>query len=263
MWNGKFNGNFKGGICMTASTVPHIDTQSLSPSSLVELYTLDARSVGGGLHRFSPDKEADGTAISFGNISYPFLNLKCEGFEWNGDGTLPRPKMTVSSINGTFYSLVLSCLAGAQKGIIFIRRDRTLAKFLDNHSDGGNGYKFPSDIYILARVLSMNKNVIQFELACPTDLPRSKIPARMMLRDMCACVYRHWDATGIQWIYDQTTMSCPYTGDLYFTKKGVATPDMAQDVCGRKLSDCVKRFASCSALPFMGFPGIARARASS
>lgn len=248
---------------MSVSTVPHIDTQRLSASALVELFTLDATSVGGGINRFSPEKESDGSAVAFSGVSYPFLNLKCEGFEWNGDGTLPRPKMTVSAINGTFYSLVLTCLAGAQKGVIFVRRDRTLAKFLDGHEEGGKGYKFPADVYILARVVSMNKNTIQFELACPTDLPRCKVPARMMLRDMCACVYRRWDASAIAWVYDQTTMACPYTGTDLFTKKGAATTDYTQDDCGHRLSDCVKRFKSYSALPFFGFPGVARARAAS
>ena len=243
-----------------SSPVPHGELQKLAQEGVIELFTLDASSVSGGVHRFCGEREADGGAITFNGIEYPFVPIKGEGFEWNGDGTLPRPKITVSALNAAFYSMVVAMMA-EDEGMILLRRDRTLTKYLDGHAEEGHDYRFPADLYVIDRILSMDKAAIQFELICPTDLPRAKLPSRQALRNSCPWIYRHYNSTTGQFVYDTTENTCPYAGIACFKKDGTMTTNPAEDVCGRRLSDCVLRFGR-TALPYGAFPGIARARAA-
>ena len=231
------------------------EAQSLNPSAVLSLFTLDASNIGGSVYRFCSEAEPDGTPVSFDGNSFSQISLKTEGFEWNSNGTMPRPKMSVSALNDTFYSLVVST-QGAQGALI--QRDRTLAKFLDGHEYGGQGIKFPSDLYIVDRVTQLTKSIVVLELLTPLDLPRCQVPSRMALRDLCPWVYRRWN--GSAWEYDQTGNACPYTGTACFTRYGESTSDKSEDSCGRKMSDCVARHGIFKNLPYGGFPGLARTR---
>ena len=230
------------------------ESQSLNPSSVIHLFTLDASNVGGAIHRFSMERETDGTPVSFGGNQFPQLSVQVEGFEWNSDGTLPRPKMSASALNDTFYSLIV--LTNGAQGALLLR-ERTLAKFLDGHEYGGRGIKFSSDLYIVDRVTTLTKSLVTLELITPLDLPRCELPARVALRDMCPWVYRY--RSGNSWVYDQTGNACPYTGNACYDKFGQSC-DPADDACGHTLSDCVRRFGTRKALPYGGFPGLARTR---
>lgn len=234
--------------------------QNLSPPPPIELFTLDATMIGGDIYRFCGEKELDGSAIRFSGYEYPYLPLQTEGFAWSTDTAMPRPKLAISALNQTFYSLVISTrgLQGA-----YIRRDRTLARFLDGHEDGGQNLKFPSDLYRVARILSMDKATISFELCCMLDIPRCKLPARRALRNLCGWRYRRWDAVKECWVYDGGTTLCPYAEIAMYTEKGIETDDESEDKCGRRLSDCVLRFGKTNNLPFGAFPGLARVRSAS
>ena len=58
--------------------------------------------------------------------------------------------------------------------------------------------------------------------------------------------------------FDYSCAECPYTGNNYFLKDGSTTTSPADDACGKRLSDCKKRFGETAELPFGGFPGISR-----
>lgn len=235
------------------------ESQKLEPSALIELFIVDASAIGGGVHRFCGRKEPDGKPITFNGEEYPFVPMETEGFAWSTGAAMPRPKVTVSALNQTFYSLVVSTrgLQGA-----FLRRERTLARFLDGHEDEGKNLKFPSDLYRIDRIIAMDKNLISFELCGILDLPRCKLPARRALRNLCGWRYRRWDKEKKMWVYDGDTTVCPYAGDRMFTERGEETWDKTQDCCGRKLSDCVLRFGNSADLPYGAFPGVARVRAA-
>lgn len=235
------------------------ESQKLEASALVELFTLDATMINGGIHRFSGRKEPDGAPIRFGGEEYPFVPLETEGFAWNTGAAMPRPQISISALNQSFYSMVVATrgLQGA-----FLRRDRTLARFLDGHEDGGRNLKFPADLYRVDRIIAMDKNVISFELCGILDLPRCKLPARRALRNLCSWRYRRWDKEKKSWVYEGDTTLCPYAGEKMFTERGEETYNKAEDMCGRKLSDCVKRFGASADLPFGAFPGVARVRAA-
>ena len=70
-------------------------------------------------------------------------------------------------------------------------------------------------------------------------------------------LYRY--RSGNSWVYDQTGNACPYTGNACYDKFGQSC-DPADDACGHTLSDCVRRFGTRKALPYGGFPGLARTR---
>lgn len=233
-------------------------SQSLNPTSLVSLYTVDARNIGYSLMQFCAEREADGSIVSFQGRQFPYLAVKAEGFEWSSDGTMPRPKLTVSSLNPVLFSLIVetSGLMGAM-----VIRERTLEQFLDGHKDATLGLKYATDIFMVSRIMSMDKEKITFELCCPLDLPRCELPARKALRTVCPWHYRRWNSATGQFVYATTTRACPYTGTKYFNKNGEVVTSASLDVCGRRLSDCVKRFGR-NNLPYGGFPGIARNRAS-
>lgn len=234
------------------------ESQKLQPSPLIELFTLDASMIGGGFYRFCGEKESDGQTIAFGGVEYPYIPLQTDGFAWETGKAMPRPKLAISALNQTFYSLVISTrgLQGAM-----IRRDRTLARFLDGHEDGGSNLKYPSDLYRVDRIISMDNAAISFELCCMLDIPRCKLPARRGLRNLCGWRYRRWDVA-LGWVYNGGTTACPYAGGNMYTEKGIATGEPLEDKCGRRLSDCVLRFGQYNNLPFGAFPGLARVRAS-
>ena len=235
-------------------TTPRAAMQELSPGGIVSLYTLDATNIGGSIYRFSDSSEVDGSSVAFGEIEYPYLAFASEGFAWSSD-ELPRPKLTIASINTTLFSLAVST-RGIQGAVLY--RTRTFDRFLDGHASANSNMYFPSDIFIVDRVLSMNKEQIALELVTPMDLTDCKLPSQVALRDVCFWVYRHYDSTLVCFVYDQTENACPYAGTAYFTSTGESKASPSLDCCGRRLSDCVLRYGAGQALPYGGFPGLAR-----
>jgi len=237
-------------------TTPRAAMQELSPGGIVSLYTLDATGIGGSIYRFSDTNEQDGSPVAFGGVEYPPLAFATEGFSWSSE-ELPRPKLTISSVNSTLYSLAVST-RGIQGAVLY--RTRTYDRYIDGHASANPNMYFPSDVFLVDRILSMNKNEIVIELVTPMDLPDCKLPGQVALRDVCFWVYRHYDADLEAFVYDQTENACPYAEEACFTNLGMSTENPALDCCGRRLSDCICRYGAGKALPYGGFPGLARQR---
>lgn len=54
---------------------------------------------------------------------------------------------------------------------------------------------------------------------------------------------------------DAALSGCTYNGSKYFTQSDVITTDIANDVCGKRLTSCQLRFGNQNViLPFGGFP---------
>ena len=86
------------------------------------------------------------------------------------------------------------------------------------------------------------------------DQEGCQLPGRQFIKDYCTFIYRTYDAaTGA---FDYTNASCPYTGTTYFDAQGNAMNIAMHDRCGKRLSDCKKRFGERNKLYFNGFPGI-------
>lgn len=233
--------------------------QNLNPDGLVELFILDAGAIGGGIIRFASTKEADGSSIKWKGHEYPAHNFKTEGFTWDQE-SMPRPKISADvggekDLNNTLYSLIVGYL-GAQGSTIY--RIRTHVRYLDGHEDGGQDISYPMDVYMVDRLITATKKTLVWELIAPLDLPNCVLPSRFAVRDACCWVYRRWNATTGLFNYNQSSMGCPYVGTNYFDKQGNVC-SKEKDECGRKLSDCAKRFGQNFPLPYGGFPALARA----
>src|SRR5262245_49539794 len=106
--------------------------QGLSLDALVDLYDLDTSPIGGSVYRFSPCLYNDGTSIVWNGNTYTPIDCEATGFEWNGQGALPRPTIKFTNVNRTFTSLVLQFddMLGCQ-----VTRTRTFMRFLDGQSE--------------------------------------------------------------------------------------------------------------------------------
>ena len=72
-----------------------------------------------------------------------------------------------------------------------VTRIRTLAKFIDavNFADGTNATadntaEFPQEIYSIDRKATETRELVEFELAAPTDLAGVRIPKRQCTRSI-------------------------------------------------------------------------------
>lgn len=221
------------------------EIQKLEPSAIIELYELDATTLGGDLIRFhGGTNELNENVIWQGNayLRYP---VNATGFEYSGTGSLPRPKVVVSNFMSAITILLLEFndLMGAK-----FTRKRTLVKYLDavNFTGGVNAAAdpsaaFPDEVYFIDRKALENRDGVQFELACSFDLIGIQLPLRQIVRNICPWKYRGGE--------------CGYTGTNFFTTADVSTNDVTQDVCGKRISSCKLRFGAHSQLPYGGFPG--------
>jgi lambda family phage minor tail protein L len=173
------------------------DLQSINPSAIIELFTLQLDNTLHGettVYRFhaGSNLNANGKIVWAGN-EYLRFPVQATGFAFQ-KGQLPRPKITVSNATGLISAILLSVnetttgndLTGAT-----VTRIRTLAKFIDavNFADGTNATadpnaEFPQEVYSIDRKSTETREVVEFELAAPTDLAGVKIPKRQCTRSL-------------------------------------------------------------------------------
>ena len=228
---------------MTSSAI-HAEIQKLAPSAVIELFVLDLSLFGQGMVYFHAGTNALQQRVVWQGKAYDAFPIQVEGFEFNGNGQIPRPKLKVANVNGAITALVLTYqdLVGAK-----ITRKRTLAKYLDavNFPVGVNptadpSAEFADDIYYIDRKSRETRDVIEFELAASFDLEGVNLPRRQIVQNVCPWRYR--------------SSECGYTGTSYFDANDQRVNASSQDICGKRLSSCQARFGQTSELPFGGFP---------
>jgi lambda family phage minor tail protein L len=221
------------------------EIQKLEPSAIIELFELDATSLGGDVVRFHAGTNELRQNVVWNGNTYTRYPVEATGFDFTGDGTIPRPKLRVSNALSAISALLLTYndLLGAK-----VTRKRTLAKFLDavNFTGGVNASAdptaaFPDDIFVIDRKTTENRELVEFELTTSFDLAGVQLPRRQIVQNVCAWKYRGAE--------------CSYAGTNYFTAADVATVVASQDVCGKRISSCKARFGDSAELPFGGFPG--------
>jgi lambda family phage minor tail protein L len=242
---------FEGSVAVAAFAIAQ-EAQKASVSNLITLYELDATALGiTPVRRFTPMTK-NGAAVSFGGNTYLPLDMEAEGFEWSGVAAPPNPKIRMSNVLGLIGGLVIG--SGDLVGATFTRI-RTFKRFLDTEPDADGSMHLPLDVYRIERKSSHNKKFIEFELSTPFDHQGRMLPARQCLRDACTHIYRRY--VDGAFVYEKAT--CPYAGSTYYDDKGLLTLDPTKDRCGKRLSDCKKRFGT-APLPTRAFPGMARTR---
>ena len=187
---------------MSVNSAVFSNLQSINPSAIIELFTLQlSTSLHGSnnIFRFHAGSSlnANGEIVWDGD-SYLRFPIQVSGFAFQ-KGQLPRPKMTVSNAgvipgSGIISAILLSVnetTAGNDLTGATVTRIRTLAKFIDavNFADNTNATadpnaEFPQEIYSIDRKASENREVVEFELAAPTDLAGVRIPGRQATRSL-------------------------------------------------------------------------------
>jgi phage-related protein len=249
--------------------------QGIAPGALIELFQLELNATQHGVaetyyFHAGTSLSSDGNLIWAGQ-SYMALPVEVDGFEYSGQGTLPRPRMRISNIMGTITALILTLPEGLE-GAKFTRI-RTLGRFIDSanfpasvdylltedsfalmyeddtfiYQEVGNPFgnpdptaEFPREIYFVDRKSAENRDVVEFELASIFDMAGVRAPKRQ-------CITR------CQWVYRGN--GCNYTGTNYFNASNESVGSATLDVCGKRVDSCQVRFGG-SELPFGGYPGI-------
>jgi len=182
---------------MSVNSAVFSNLQSINPSAIIELFTLQLSTELHGantIYRFhaGSNLNANGQIVWDGNayLRYP---IQASGFGYR-KGKIPRPKITISNAKGLISAILASVnnttngndLTGAT-----LTRIRTLAKFIDavNFANGQNATadttaEFPQEIYQIDRKATETREIVEFELAAPTDLAGIRIPNRQATRSL-------------------------------------------------------------------------------
>ena len=180
---------------MTVNSKIFSNLQEINPSAIIELFTLQLVTAIHGantIYRFhaGSNLNANGEIVWAGN-SYLRFPIQAEGFAYQ-KGQIPRPTIRISNATGLISSILLTVnetttgndLTGAT-----VTRIRTLAKFLDKENFINNTNptedptaEFPKEIYAIDRKSTETREIVEFELAAPTDLAGVRIPKRQCTR---------------------------------------------------------------------------------
>jgi len=166
--------------------------QDADAKTVVELFDFELNTAQHGettIHRFTNTKNELGNDIVWQGNTYTAIPLKAEGYEASGQGTLPRPNISVSNLLGTFTTLI-AILPDGLEGCK-VTRTRTLSKYLDavNFTGGSNSdadptsFFRPRDIYFIDRKSMENRDVISYEMCSAFDLAGVRLPKRQILPD--------------------------------------------------------------------------------
>ena len=190
---------------MSVNSAVFNDLQSINPSAIIELFKLQLSTAIHGAnttYRFHSGSNLNANnKIVWKTEEYLRFPIKAEGFAFQ-KGQLPRPKLLVSnagnvgsSLAGLSISAILLTVNETTPGNDLtgatLTRIRTLAKFIDaaNFANGQNANadpnaEFPQEIYSIDRKVTENREVVEFELAAPTDLAGVRIPGRQATRSI-------------------------------------------------------------------------------
>jgi lambda family phage minor tail protein L len=231
---------------LTAALAAH--EQSPSLDSTVELFDIDATPLGGPIYHIVSSEMSDNAIVWQGN-SYAPVPFEASGFEVNGKGTLPTPRLKVANVNLAFSAVAITY--GDLLGCI-VTRHRTWLAFLDGQPDADPTAEHV-ETYEVKRKVTQNKLLVEWELGAKMDVQGVQIPGRIVLQDACTHLYRRF--VGGTFDYSKTT--CPYTGTNYFDANGAVTT-IDQDRCSKRIATgCKLRFPH-QPLPTRAFPGVAR-----
>ncbi len=227
-------------------TPPVAETFKTQMPEVIDLFTLDistllpAGSTDQSIYRFCNWSDTDGDDITYDSNTYTAVPMQANGFELNTSGKLERPSITFANVGLAITALTntYSDLVGAS-----VSRIRTLTTYLDGTPGADPDAYWGPDEWVVEQKSSENKLAVTFQLAVPFDLEGRSLPGRRLLREQC------------QWIY-KGDIGCHYDGTDYFDANDNAVTDVADDVCGKRLTSCQLRFGSGDRLPFGGFPGL-------
>lgn len=221
---------------------------SIPRGTILSFYEIDARILGGdryfffnGLNEFQEDViwsypvDPGGVPEARSYMAFP---IEATGFEFKGDGGLPRPSVAIANVNQ--YVGKLTRFFRDLKGCLFIRRQvfgkyLDAANFVDGNPEADPLVAFPPDIYIIDRKTHEDRQVIKFECVSPLDLSNVVLPGRPCSATVCPWTYK--------------SEECGYVGSLPTCDKGIKTAN-----------GCEVHFGAGNTLRAGSFPGVGRNR---
>jgi lambda family phage minor tail protein L len=224
------------------------EIQKLSPSALIELFELDAVALGGDVRYFhAGTNELGGDVVWQGN-TYTRLPIEATGFEMRGSGTLPRPLIRLSNMQG-----LIAAEARESGGFLGakVTRRRTFARFLDavnfaaGNPEADPTQALPDEIWYVDRKSNEDQTMIEFELASALDMVGMLLPRRQIIQNTCTWLYRDGN--------------CNYTGGPVADVNNMPTSDPSKDRCAKTLTACKLRFGD-GRIPIGSFPGVGLVR---
>jgi len=173
------------------------EVHKLNPSSIVELYELDARPAGDdsvlyfhdgslGIKGESNQKTGQYDSVRFKGQAYIPMPVQVSGFEAANSGEPPRPILKIANVMSMFSSLNTKTddLCGA-----ILTRRRTFAKYLDGMPDAAP-IEYPPDIYTIEQKTEENRLYVTYELGSGMDLDGQNFPIWAVTAGFCRHTYR-------------------------------------------------------------------------
>ena len=178
-----------------------------APSALLDLFILNGTNIGmSSIFYFCSSANGNLKPIIFNGVTYTPFPIEMTESSYDGKGTLPRPKLTASNINGFISALLLQNddLTGAM-----LTRRRVFARFIDavNFPGSISPYSpdptaaYPDEPWVVNRKVSENQQYVQWELSSPLELENVKLPRRQIISNVCAAPWKYRD-----------TRTCGYAG---------------------------------------------------
>ena len=195
-------------------TSPVSELQKINPSSIIELFQLELITAIHGsntIYYFHNGVNTnENQDVIFAGNQYTRMPIDARGFDFTSK-TLPRPRLSISNILGTFTTLILTLPQGLEGAKV--TRIRTLSRYIDNvnftggdilledgnfliQENGGlidmeSGINpfgtpdptatFATQIFFIDRKIAENRNGIEFELSAKMDLDGVRLPKRQVL----------------------------------------------------------------------------------
>lgn len=189
---------------MCALVTTNAESDGFTPTALLSLFTLDSRfiSVNGQILYFHPGVNGLYRPVVFDSVTYTPFPIELTALEINGQGSLPRPKLRGSNINGFLSAFLLTQgdLVGARLSV-----KRVYARFIDasNFANGVNPFGTPDptaayeDVqFFVNRKVSENSDFVEWELSSPFELDNVKLPSRQLNATVCSFRYRDGETCG-------------------------------------------------------------------
>lgn len=241
-------------------TTPVLDIQKPDLGPIAELYEVDCTAIFGEILRFVPAPLiVDTTApnpqpVVWQGNTYEPRACQSSGWEWDGQGPLPQPTLTLGNTDRAVSAL---CIANSDLQGAIVTRHRVPLKYLDGMPDADPDIEFDPDVFIIDQKTVQNKMVVTFNLGAAIDIQGRLIPGRQVVQGYCSFRQRVWDAVAGEFVYNQGMAACPYTGGALFDIAGNPVSDPTLEVFSKRLKSCCGvRFSG--DLPFGGFPGAAQ-----
>ena len=188
-----------------STALVYSEAQKINPSAIIELFILQLSQTFHGdtsIYRFhgGSNLNNNGEIVWAGN-SYTRMPIIADGFAYRR-GQIPRPKLTISNALGRISAILNAINTATVAGAVntgndltgaTVTRIRTMARFIDAVNFPGNSNpfgtpdptaEFKREIYLVDRKAAETRDIVEFELAAPSDLAGVRLPKRQCTREL-------------------------------------------------------------------------------